>query len=117
MANIFLHLAHLPAIHNLISYKGQVYRHLLLFQNSTILCSISCAFQPCKVNSGTSSQTSKWPGFVLITFVYVLNARLQYYIARQTFIFSKPLCKLCQRNCCQTQICCPAFYALSNDLQ
>ena len=59
---------------------------------------------------------SEWQGFVLITFVYILNARLQNYIA-QTFIFRKPLCKLCQRNGSQTQTRCAVFYALSNDIQ
>ena len=35
--------------------------------------------------------------------MYILNARLQDYIA-QTFIFSKPLCKLCQRNCSHAKL-------------
>jgi type III secretory pathway lipoprotein EscJ len=32
MANIFLRLAHLRAIHNLISCKGQVYKHLYNYE-------------------------------------------------------------------------------------
>ena len=47
---------------------------------------------------------------VLIAFVHRITLR-------KTSIFTRPLCRMCLRNCSQTRLYCAVFHAVSSDVQ